>query len=78
MRKCLINAIALSLRPSTLWCEPQIKFYCRFDLLSDEQLRAVDRVKPAIPPFVVKEQEVKALLRKQNSRTAAGPDHVSL
>jgi len=55
------------------------EFYGRFDRDNTTPVTVSfpDPASPLPPPFVVSEQEVRMLLRKQNSRKAAGPDGVS-
>ena len=54
------------------------ELYCRFDKDRDDALIQPTGIKPPVaPPFVIQEDEVRRLLKKQNCRKAAGPDLVS-
>ena len=53
------------------------ELYCRFDKDRDNALIQPTGIKTLAPPFVIQEDEVRRLLKKQNCRKAAGPDLVS-
>ena len=53
------------------------EFYCCFDKSNTSHLTQPRWVNRPSPPFVIEEDEVRLLLKKQNCRKAAGPDLVS-
>lgn len=53
------------------------EFYCRFDRNYVDDITKLLNINTPSPPFVIEEDEVRLLLRKQNCRKAAGPDLVS-
>lgn len=53
------------------------EFYCRFDRDYVDNITQSMNTNTPSPPFVIEEDEVRLLLRKQNCRKAAGPDLVS-
>lgn len=53
------------------------EFYCRFDKDGNDAPTQPKSIKTPSPPFVIQEDEVRRLLKKQNGRKAAGPDLLS-